>query len=92
MSSADLMERNLDWRVEVGFPVLDPALSQQVYDMMMLQVRDNHKARILDQMQTNKHVENGQGHRRAQYATHRYLHQLYRLSQRGADAAVEAVS
>ena len=92
MSSADLMERNLDWRVEVGFPILDPVLAEQVNGMMMLQVRDNHKARVLDQMQTNKYVENGQGHRRAQYATHRYLRRLYQASQRAAKQTVEAAS
>lgn len=71
MSSADLMERNLDWRVEVAFPIYDPTLLRQVVDMMTLQIRDNAKARILDDTQSNAYV--GNGAYRAQYDTYNYL-------------------
>ncbi|MDQ1255989.1 MAG: polyphosphate kinase [Candidatus Hydrogenedentes bacterium] len=77
MSSADLMERNLDWRVEVAFPIYDADLKRLVYDTMALQVTDTHKARLLDESQSNFYVGEGKGRLRAQYATHRYFATLY---------------
>ena len=48
LGSADLMPRNLDRRVEVLFPVEDPALRVHVRDEMLgVQVRDTAKARAL---------------------------------------------
>ena len=61
------MERNIDWRVEVAFPVLDPELRRQVIDMVQIQVRDNSKARRLDRLQCNKYVLNCKGVHRTQY-------------------------
>jgi polyphosphate kinase len=46
--SADLMERNLDRRVEVLCPVLDPGLRRHLRDVVLdLVVRDNARAWIL---------------------------------------------
>ncbi|MCR9246145.1 MAG: polyphosphate kinase 1 [bacterium] len=46
LSSADWMIRNLDRRVEVAFPVLDPEIKQRVLDEVLdLSLRDNQKAR-----------------------------------------------
>lgn len=53
LSSADLMTRNLSWRVETAFPVFDDYVRQQLLDLIELQWNDNQKARILDQEQTN---------------------------------------
>lgn len=77
MSSADLMERNLDWRVEVAFPVYDPALRRQVSDMMGLQIADDVKARILNETQSNPYVGDGSGTHRVQYDTYHYLERLF---------------
>ncbi len=52
--------------------------------MIKIQVGDNHKARRLDRLQSNKHVLSGRGTRRAQYDTHAYFKELARASQ--ADA------
>ncbi|TDM00324.1 MAG: polyphosphate kinase 1 [Flavobacteriaceae bacterium] len=46
LSSADLMERNIDNRVEVAFPVLDKKLQKQVQDIFDLSFKDNVKGRI----------------------------------------------
>ncbi len=73
LSSADLMTRNLDARVEVAFPVYDPQLQQQVVDMMALQIADDHKARVLDETQSNPYVGDRTGARRAQYDTRQYV-------------------
>ncbi|MEI2691854.1 MAG: polyphosphate kinase 1 [Anaerolineae bacterium] len=48
LGSADLMERNLDRRVEVLFPVLDPLLVEQIREGVLQVYRaDNVKARFL---------------------------------------------
>ena len=44
LSSADLMTRNLDRRVEIACPVHDPQLKQQLRWMLESQLRDNVKA------------------------------------------------
>ncbi len=76
MSSADLMERNLDWRIEVGFPILDPALAREVWETMEIQIRDNFKARILDEAQSNRYVGQEGEIVRTQYETHNYYYTL----------------
>ncbi|MCL4504626.1 MAG: polyphosphate kinase 1 [Chloroflexi bacterium] len=61
--SADLMPRNLDRRVETLFPILDPQLRKRLYDdVLMLQLRDNVKARELRSDGAYQYVtrENGQ--------------------------------
>ncbi len=44
LGSADLMRRNLHNRVEVVFPVLDPAIQQRVLRILMTSLRDNQQA------------------------------------------------
>jgi polyphosphate kinase len=76
MSSADLMERNLDWRVEVSFPIYDPALRKIVRGIMRPQVTDSYKARYLDENQTNGYLGEDATGARAQYETYRYFKEL----------------
>jgi polyphosphate kinase len=45
LASADWMPRNLDRRVEIAFPVLDPALQTQVGRILEVQLADTVKAR-----------------------------------------------
>jgi polyphosphate kinase len=48
IGSADLMERNLDRRVEELFPLEDPALAAHVHDVILQGcLNDNQRARIL---------------------------------------------
>jgi polyphosphate kinase len=47
LSSADWMPRNLDHRVEVAFPILDPRLQAEIRQMLDLQLADTAKARLL---------------------------------------------
>ena len=48
LGSADLMERNLDRRVEVLFPILDPIIAQTMRDEILGTYQaDNAKARYL---------------------------------------------
>jgi polyphosphate kinase len=45
LASADWMPRNLDHRVEIAFPVLDPRLQAQIQEVLELQLSDTAKAR-----------------------------------------------
>jgi polyphosphate kinase len=47
LASADWMPRNLDRRVEIAFPILDPALQAQVREILNIQLSDTVKARRL---------------------------------------------
>jgi len=77
MSSADLMERNLDWRVEVAFPVYDEALQREVQHLMAMQVADTYKARVLDEEQSNHYVGGKENGLHAQHETQRYFDGLW---------------
>lgn len=78
MSSADLMERNLDWRVEVSFPILDPDLQDVVRELIAFQLGDTYKARYLDENQTNPYVGEGCTGARVQYETWHYFQEMAR--------------
>jgi polyphosphate kinase len=45
LASADWMPRNLDRRVEIAFPVLDPVLQAQIREILEIQLADTVKAR-----------------------------------------------
>jgi polyphosphate kinase len=47
LASADWMPRNLDRRVEIAFPVLEPALQAQIREILTIQLADTVKARRL---------------------------------------------
>lgn len=53
ISSADWMERNLDKRIEVGTPVFDVDLQQELAAIFQMQWNDSVKARVLDKSQRN---------------------------------------
>jgi len=77
ISSADLMTRNIEYRIEVGTPILDPKLKKQIFDILELQWRDTTKARILDAEQSNNYVRRGNRKKiRSQLEVYDYLKQL----------------
>lgn len=47
LSSADMMTRNTEHRVEIAYPILDPDLRRRIADDVQVQLDDNVKARIL---------------------------------------------
>lgn len=61
LSSADMMTRNTEHRVEIAFPVLDPTCRALVHEYMGMQLRDNVKARSLTSDGTWVPVERAEG-------------------------------
>ncbi len=56
LSSADLMKRNLNRRVEVAFPIYDSKVREELEHFLHLQLSDNAKARVLGPDQVNNYV------------------------------------
>lgn len=48
LSSADLMTRNLDRRIEAAFPIFDGEIKQEIMEYLEMQWADNQKSRLLD--------------------------------------------
>lgn len=58
LSSADMMQRNLDRRVEVAFPIENPKLKAElIRTLIKVSLRDNVKAKILQTDGSYKFVE-----------------------------------
>ncbi|MBS1522508.1 MAG: polyphosphate kinase 1 [Bacteroidetes bacterium] len=60
MGSSDWMNRNIYHRIEVCFPVTEPAMKAQIIEMLNLQLKDNVQAVQIDQKLNNVKVENGE--------------------------------
>lgn len=73
ISSADLMTRNLDFRVEVTCPIYSEKLQQKLQAIIDIQWMDNVKARILNAEQDNKLRSRRGGLIRSQEVIHQYL-------------------
>jgi polyphosphate kinase len=74
LSSADLMTRNFEHRVEVGFPVLDKDVRKEIRDIIDFQIQDNVKARDITKLNNNKYHKNRSAIKvRAQVQTYNYL-------------------
>ncbi len=75
ISSADWMIRNLDHRIEAACSIESPEIRKELMDIMDIQLRENVKARILDNEQQNAYVAShiGAGMHRAQVEIYHYL-------------------
>ncbi len=72
ITSADIMPRNLDHRIEVTCPVWDPAIKKEISDIFTIQWNDNLKARILDAELSNRMVGTSSEPLRSQTEIYRY--------------------
>lgn len=63
IGSADLMTRNLDHRIEVVLPILDDKIKKQLLQIMELQWKDNVKARVFNETQSNVFKQKAGGER-----------------------------
>jgi polyphosphate kinase len=57
LSSADLMTRNMENRVEILFPILNTQLKQRVQKWLNLMLKDNYKSRIQDSLGQYHYIE-----------------------------------
>jgi polyphosphate kinase len=57
ISSADLMVRNLDYRIETACPIYNDTIKQQITEMLHIQLSDNVKARYLHTKKLNQIVQ-----------------------------------
>jgi len=75
IGSADLMTRNIDYRVEVICPIDSPEAQTVIQDILDQQWHDNVKARIVDAKQSNRQLEPAPKAPaiRSQETIHRYL-------------------
>jgi polyphosphate kinase len=74
ISSADLMTRNLDYRVEVTTPVYDKKAQKVIQQILDIQWRDNVKSRVLDEKQSNEYRKTATKTRvRSQEAIYKWL-------------------
>lgn len=80
ISSADMMTRNLAYRVEVGVEILDPEIKNILLNCIELFARDNMLARVMEPNGTYHRLYPGEGEEAidSQMALYDYL---YKLSQ-----------
>lgn len=76
ISSADMMERNLDARVEIACPIYHPPIKKMIMDTFELNFNDNVKARYHDAEQSLNYRKNNLPTLRSQFATYDYLEAL----------------
>ncbi|NOX99802.1 MAG: polyphosphate kinase 1, partial [Verrucomicrobia bacterium] len=78
LSSADLLPRNFDGRIETVFPILDSKLRKQLIEVFEIQWSDNVKARILSKTLSNRlrRPKAGEAEIRAQFVIEDYLSSL----------------
>ncbi|MEM7486253.1 MAG: polyphosphate kinase 1 [Bacteroidota bacterium] len=77
ISSADWMTRNLDFRVEVGCPIYDEDIKQELLDTFDISWKDNQKVRIFSEMHDNAYRQNSADEvkLRSQFALYDYYEQ-----------------
>jgi polyphosphate kinase len=75
ISSADWMVRNLDHRVEAAAEITNERIKTELKEYINIQLRDNVKARILDNDLQNQYVTKRGKSIRSQVEIYNYLHQ-----------------
>ena len=74
ISSADWMVRNIDHRIEAACPILEKVIRKEIVDIINIQLRDNIKARILNNDGDNEYVNpRNKTKVRSQVETYNYL-------------------
>jgi len=73
LSSADWMTRNLSYRVETAFPILDENIKKTIIDLVDIQLNDTVKARRIHYKKQNEYRKNKDIPIRTQDETYYYL-------------------
>ena len=76
IGSADWLVRNLDRRVEVTTPIYDPKIQDNMREFLDLQLKDNVKARVIDEKGKNKYVSKKGKKIRSQIEQYNYFKSL----------------
>jgi polyphosphate kinase len=80
ISSADLMTRNIEHRIEVTCPVFDKNLRNELKRIFEIEWSDNVKARKLDAALSNKFAKPGEEIIRSQVEVYNYLKKVHEKS------------
>lgn len=73
LSSADMMSRNLNSRIEVGFPIEDENLQAEINQIIQFQLDDNTKKRTINSEGKNELVPNIENPKRAQTDVYNWI-------------------
>ena len=77
LSSADLMTRNIDYRIEVAVNILDPQIKKIIIDIISIQLNDTVKARIINKELNNEYVDSKNNRKiRSQLAIYNYIKKI----------------
>lgn len=76
ISSADWMTRNLVYRVEVGCPIYDENVKQELIDTFEICWNDNVKARVFSKAQDNAYKDDSKNRVRSQFAIYDYYKKM----------------
>ena len=77
LGSADMMTRNLENRIEICFPILDPKVKEELNMLLKIQLSDNAKARVINQFLTNDYLPKAIPSIRSQEEFYNYLKLKY---------------
>jgi len=81
LSSADMLSRNLNRRIEVAFPLYDERHIEEINKIIQLQLEDNTKRRIVNSQGGNElENEDNENPRRAQTETYNWIADANRIS------------
>lgn len=81
ITSGDWMERNLDRRIEVGVPIKDKRLKDQLDFFFSTMWKGNVKSRVINKNQTNQYYRDGQEPFNSQDKMYEHYLQLFKSQQ-----------
>nr|WP_267525123.1 RNA degradosome polyphosphate kinase [Campylobacter sp. MG1] len=85
ISSADMMPRNLERRLEIMTPILNESLHAKLAEILRLQLSDNQLAYELDENGIYKRVENNENPIDSQAILESYISGIYKSFKKGRD-------
>jgi polyphosphate kinase len=76
ISSADLMTRNIEHRIEVTCPIFDKSIKNEMKKIFDIQWNDNVKARKLEAPQVNEFVKQNKNRLQSQVEVYNYIRKV----------------
>jgi polyphosphate kinase len=73
ITSADIMPRNLDHRIEVTCPIFDKTIKAEFRKIFDILWADNVKARVFNETQSNEYVKPGKEKLQSQIEVYKYI-------------------